>query len=314
MDTIPDNALPIRDQQRLDPLLEWNLLSNGTSLQVRFPDGRHITFDRDAAQILECLLAIESGGRSTDSITSSLLAILDARSAFSSIIDAGCDWALDVYDYVFRQGNAALSENRCCVRAAREVPIANAGNGWMNELAKQSTRLLGFENVTSVDSISSHSLLIAASDRYDPSLFSSINAISVGAGSRVLFVHRHLGRLVIGPLVIPGKTACYHCYQTRRRASARFKDEFDANARENSHSDRCDRHPSVVAKGLCQSLISLHILGAAAEAYDLFEPGTIYSYDVVSMEKLRQPILKVTGCRACSANGDAPPRAVRAIA
>ena len=41
--------------QRLDPLLTWTVFDGGKRLQLRFPDGNHITFDSDAETVARCL-------------------------------------------------------------------------------------------------------------------------------------------------------------------------------------------------------------------------------------------------------------------
>lgn len=312
----PVNPGALRQQHiGIDPLLEWNLLSTGDRLQLRFPDGRHVTFDRDGHRILGCLTALASGDLQPDTLTSALVEMLRDRRALSSIEDAGCDWAVDVYDYVFRRAGSSHDRmGRCDANTARTVSVATYGNGWAHDLVAESADLLGLRNVVDVDAITADSLLIVASNLNDPTLFSQMNARAVGVGARVLFVHRNQGRLVIGPLVIPGETACYACYLTRRRASAKFKDEFDSHSSMVVNPRARDNSPSAVAKGLCQSLIALHMLSAAAGAYDLIEPGTIYSFDIVTMEKLRQPILKVARCQVCSGYGGSPKHAVRAIA
>ncbi len=299
---------------RMDPLLEWNTVGDGTRLQLRFPDGRHVTFDRDADRVAQCLESLEARDYRPDEVAHALIDLLGQRRAFSSLTDAGADWALDLYDYVFRQARVGADTTMSDVDAARAVPVTVLGNGWMRDQTFAAVDALGMRFTCETCELDAGALLVVASDQFDPQLCLEANAFAVGAGAKAIFVHRELGHIVFGPFVIPGQSACYDCYYERVRASMPHKDEFDAQALAAVERRATRRTPSRIVAGLTQSLLATHVLAAAAGAYDLCEPGTIISFDVVSMKKVRQPVQKLPRCPTCSMAGVRPRRAIRAIA
>lgn len=311
MTVLPDGGV---DRPGIDPLLEWNFVGDGTRLQLRFPDGRHITFDHDVERVAQCLESLAAGQYHTDDVAHALIDLLGQRRAFSSLSDAGADWALDVYDHAFRLAKRRSDVTASDIDVARRVPIAVLGEGWLCDQVLAAIDALGMNCTRGLDALADGALLVVASDQFDPDLFSQGNARAVSVGAKALFVHRELGCLVMGPFVIPGQTACFDCYRERLRAVTRHKDEFDSRAMAAAEGRSVRRAPSRILAGLSQSLLATHVLAAAAGAYDLFDPGSIVSFDVVSMKKMRQPVLKMPRCPTCSIAGTHPPRAIRTIA
>lgn len=299
--------------RRLDPLLEWNLVGD-ERLQLRFPDGRDVTFEAGAAAIAQCLADLAAGVERRNEIADALIAFLQQRRGLTALADAGKDWAIDVYEYVLRQAGSRPGDTDRCVEMVREVPLAFCGEGWMHEQACAAAEALGMRRRIDIDDLGSGSLLLACADRYDPDLFLGANARALKAGAKVFFAHRQWGRIVLGPFVIPGQSACYACYLERRRANSRFKDEFAARIHAAATSrGMVPTPPSRIAAGLAQALLATHLLAAAAGAYELFEPGRIVAFDIVSLDKSYQSVLKLPRCPACSDAGKRPQRAIRAI-
>lgn len=299
---------------RLDPSLEWNLVGSGDRLQLRFPDGQSITFDRDVARLDRCLAALAAGTFEADDVGLALLSLLRERSALTVLDDAGADWAIDIYEFAFRRAQGPEGAPRSDVNAARGTPLCVFGSGWMQEQALAAAEALGMRRRVLIDELGPDGLLLVTSDRYDPDFFRSANRQAVSTGARAVFAHRQLSRIVVGPLVLPRESACYECYFQRQRAASRFKAEFDSRVRAAAAARAtAARSPSRVAAGLCQSLLALLLLAAAARAYDVFEPGTLVSFDVLTLEKSRQPVLRLPRCSVCSDAGSRPGRAVREL-
>jgi bacteriocin biosynthesis cyclodehydratase domain-containing protein len=78
-------------------------------------------------------------------------------------------------------------------------------------------------------------LVLLAMPRPAPALLAAANAVSLRQGVLLLPVVIHQGEAVIGPTVLPGRTACYECFKHRLKTHASFPDDEDAY---DAHLDR----------------------------------------------------------------------------
>ncbi|WP_426242947.1 TOMM precursor leader peptide-binding protein [Nocardioides sp. LHG3406-4] len=62
-------------------------------------------------------------------------------------------------------------------------------------------------------------LTISATRGPDRALARMVNRACVSAARPALFVHQHSTQVQLGPLTVPGETACYACYEKRRDAA-----------------------------------------------------------------------------------------------
>ena len=105
----------------------------------------------------------------------------------------------------------------------------------------------------------------------------------------------------VGPLYIPGQTACHACYLLRRGATSGYERDFMVLER------RPVRAPtpaaaSTIAAGLA-ALISLRWLGAR----DSTLPGSLYALELQGTVALtRHRLLRVPRCSACGATSPPP--------
>ena len=71
-------------------------------------------------------------------------------------------------------------------------------------------------------------LLVAAPDRTETELLLDVNSRAVEAEQAWLQVIPHDGRVVVvGPLFLPGRSACHECYRLRRAAASDYEDDFE---------------------------------------------------------------------------------------
>jgi bacteriocin biosynthesis cyclodehydratase domain-containing protein len=70
-------------------------------------------------------------------------------------------------------------------------------------------------------------LLVAAPDRSETALLRSVNERALAERRPWLQVVPYDGRIaLVGPLFLPGDTACHECYRMRRAASSDYEDDF----------------------------------------------------------------------------------------
>ena len=296
--------------QRLDPLLSWTLFDGGKRLQLRFPDGNHVTFDSDAETVARCLDDFDKHGivaKPNDSIAAELARLLMSRRAITSRSDSGSDWALDVFDYILRWSDegAALGTPLMSLNDARALV---RGAGWLADVLRECMATLGVAHASNVPDAT---FVVDCQDRQNPQQFSATNAFAVQQGLPCFFVYREVSRIVVGPLVVPRQSACYQCYSARLEANAPFPAEHAAY--QTYAATETQPRPSQVAVGLVNYLLARAVLCTVTGAYELFEPGVIYSYDFVSLDTSTQRVLKVPRCEACSKVAGKPMRSVRSV-
>lgn len=221
--------------------------------------------------------------------------------------NSGSDWALDVFDYVLRWSDeeatlatplAPLSDARALVR----------GTGWLAEVMREGLATLGVAHVSKAPDAT---FVVDCQDRQNPQQFSATNTLALQQDVPCFFVYREVSRIVVGPLVVPKQSACYQCYKARVEANAPFPAEYVAY--QASVAAETPPRPSQVAVGLVNYLLARAVLCTVTGAFELFEPGVIYSYDFITLESSSQRILKVPRCEACSKTAGKPVRAVRSI-
>lgn len=297
------SAAPSR---RLNSLLTWHPLPDGRGLQLRFPDGDHITIDEDADRASTALAALAAGEQPPEgSFEDELLALLSGRRMITESSDKR-DWFVDSLDYFL--GLAERDRQRASpVARARRVKVDLVGVGWLADLAKEAIALTGFEPAQDGGSIT-----FAVSDLISYDLFSEVNAQAVREGRQCFFAWREVARIVTGPLVLPRQSACFDCYRARVRANVSFAAEFDAHAAWDP--SKSEMAGSELARGVARGFLSRQLLLAAAGAYETVEPGTLHAFDLLSFESSRQPVLRMPRCTVCGHRERQPIRAVRAIA
>lgn len=104
------------------------------------------------------------------------------------------------------------------------------------------------------------------------------------------------GRLApIGPLIVPGETACLECYRLRRAATTDCRDELRAFDASPSVARSASSLDSLVA-GITVLALLRHLAGL-----DPTLPGSFYALDAgVPLSLTRHRVLRVPRCPACS--------------
>lgn len=294
---------------RLNSLVTWHEMEDDR-LQVRFPDGDHITFDRDGAAIGRLLTEMSSSARAGDDpLAAAVFVFLGDRNMLIKAMTPDRDWMEDALEYILRlaEGQPSISP----LEKARDMLMDVRGKGWLADLAREACAVVGIKTANGQPLDEEPGLIVAVADLVSYDWFSEVNAEAVAKGVPVIFMWREVGRIVVGPLVLPRLSACFECYRRRVRMNVKFVAEFDAQA--------CGRPAglaaagSELASGSARTFIARQLLLIAAGAYDMVEPGAVHSYDLLTLEHGRQPVLKVPRCPVCSSLAQAPKRSVRAI-
>jgi bacteriocin biosynthesis cyclodehydratase domain-containing protein len=130
------------------------------------------------------------------------------------------------------------------------------------------------------------------------------NRLALGRGIRWLLIRPYDGRFAsVGPLVVPGQSACYECMLLRRGANAGYPDEIED----------VEAAPGVVmADAGFQALVTAvaaHVAVRWVVGRDKTLPGVLFALEAQPALKLDEHhILRVPRCEACSVAARAAPR------
>ncbi|HET9243501.1 MAG TPA: TOMM precursor leader peptide-binding protein [Gaiella sp.] len=203
---------------------------------------------------------------------------------------------------VNRRGNRAAAG-----RAVAAAHVAVLGSGASAaEVARQLGQLgVGRVEPHPIDGVpSTDAFVLAAPCAAEVSALSPINGRALEQGSPWLQLLPFDGRVVVvGPLFVPGTTACRRCYTLRRGACSGYEEDFDL-VEEAPMRVRAPL-PLVAMGASLAALVTLRWLTTADPAL----PGRFYSVDVGSILGLSHGhVLRVPRCPECGP----PPQAVPA--
>ncbi|KAB7741885.1 TOMM precursor leader peptide-binding protein [Nostocoides sp. F2B08] len=155
-------------------------------------------------------------------------------------------------------------------------------------------------------------LAFACWDQANAAATHRLNRVALDVGVPVLYSELRATSTLAGPLVLPGRSACWMCYRMRHVAAA--PDFGEAMAFE-EHLDRSNR-PALATRPslppLAQQLSSALAMEALRVVLELHQPihvDTVVEYDGLSGALERHPVLTVPDCPVCrkKALRDQPP-------
>lgn len=154
--------------------------------------------------------------------------------------------------------------------------------------------------------VSQATIAFVALDRWQPALMGLVNEACVKAGRAWIGVQpeSEVG-FMIGPLVIPGETACYTCFERRRQANRFEGAELDTDLR---HMVESQPHSAGYLDKSVPPLFEPAIALAVAEAVKyatglLFYMSTlnrVVGFTPFMLESESIPVLKLPRCPTCS--------------
>jgi bacteriocin biosynthesis cyclodehydratase domain-containing protein len=139
-------------------------------------------------------------------------------------------------------------------------------------------------------------LVVVAPERHETDLLSGANERALAVERPWLQLVPHDGRVVVvGPVYLPGRSACHECYRLRRAAGSDYEEDFELV----EHTPGRSASPAAlvaVSAGLA-ALLALRWLATR----DVSVPGRAYSIATRSLLELESHrVLRVPRCPACS--------------
>ena len=153
--------------------------------------------------------------------------------------------------------------------------------------------------------IEGQDMVLVALDAWSPPLLRSVNRISQQTGTPLLpMAQVHEGEFLIGPMVVPGETACWQCMELRMKSNWHMMDTYEAAferyVEEHSWAARYSTGTPAAFYAAASSL-------AVIEAVKWIISGEVYMRTLNQVLVFRpfvpetevSPVLKLPRCPAC---------------
>lgn len=159
---------------------------------------------------------------------------------------------------------------------------------------------LAFEQLVSqYESWKGH-YIVVASNQVDPLVMQAVNRICFALDLPFFYTTIDGPFLFIGPTIIPGKSACWECLETRvtmnLRNSASYLNYKNALTHGRVHS--IDYYPEKIIQHLLSTHASMEILNYCLTG-SAFTVNKVLSIYLPTMEIVFHEIFKVPSCKAC---------------
>ena len=141
-------------------------------------------------------------------------------------------------------------------------------------------------------------LVVVATDHLHPALNHEVNAAAHDSGTPVLFCHIDGTELVVGPLVLPGESACYLCFDVQDEGARHLRDEFLI------YKDALDRAQPETEAEPASAMLAAAWTALAVARFDPetadFLVGRVLRVETSRMEVMTHRVLQIPRCPVCA--------------
>ncbi|MFI8484825.1 TOMM precursor leader peptide-binding protein [Streptomyces rubrogriseus] len=143
-------------------------------------------------------------------------------------------------------------------------------------------------------------LLVLALDGLRPALLHRLNRAAVAAGRSWLPVYADGSELIVGPLVVPGESACYNEHEIQHESSRALRHEYQLYSEELSRRTADDLPPLLAPYAAIAA--SWAAIGAVRYLVDgaSFLVGRALRIDMERLEVTQEHVLRLPRCPVCT--------------
>ncbi|MEG3630950.1 TOMM precursor leader peptide-binding protein [Streptomyces poriticola] len=271
-------------------------------------DGRH--------RVLGPLLRAFAEPRLADDVVSRLADRAD-KEQLSGLIDQLADDGVLVAEHAgLHAMHRSLSEGRP-VRRLEQTTVGLVGSGSVGAQLRTQLTELGVGDVSAVAAgaggLEAHDgderlaglldgtdLLVLALDGFRPSLLHRLNRAAVAAGRPWLPVYADGSELIVGPLVVPGESACYNEHEIQHESSRALRHEYQLYSEELARRTADDLPPLLAPYAAIAA--SWAAIGTARYLVDgaSFLVGRALRIDLERLEVTQEHVLRLPRCPVCT--------------
>jgi thiazole/oxazole-forming peptide maturase SagC family component len=141
-------------------------------------------------------------------------------------------------------------------------------------------------------------MLVLCQDEFDPEIFEAVNKFCLERGMSWIS-QRNLGhRVEVGPLIVPGETACFRCLELRRTSNLTTYGTF-LDSRRRLVEDRASLGTLNITLGY--ELLAVEVMKFLTGFSRPATYGAVVSLDLLSLQTKAHPLLRIPRCPECSA-------------
>jgi bacteriocin biosynthesis cyclodehydratase domain-containing protein len=305
----------------LNPLVSWVRFGRDSGgLQLRFPDGDHLTFDTHLDAI-EQLLREWSGDQTNllaapveDDVRDELVTLIDTRGGFITPATRPGGWLEAGFAY-FQAQQRQIAPPGTTASPLRLVRVI--GDGWLAGIVQDVLRdQLDIPSTIGAceGGDTQPDLIVLASDTDNLAFLRNHNQAIVERRQPAISMMMRGTHVLVGPHVVPFETPCFECYAERLLAGAPNPAEFAAYQdmlAQGVGTAPMVAEPNALATLGVRYIVGWHLKAISHGLFEFAEPGVRYVYDLVSMRTQESKTFRVPGCSSCGHHPDRPARAVR---
>ncbi|MBN0046440.1 TOMM precursor leader peptide-binding protein [Streptomyces actuosus] len=143
-------------------------------------------------------------------------------------------------------------------------------------------------------------LVVLALDGFRPSLLHRLNRAAVAAGRPWLPVYADGSELLVGPLVVPGESACYNEHEIQHESSRALRHEYQLYSEELARRTADDLPPLLAPyAALAASWASIGIAPYLVDGAS-FLVGRAIRIDLERLEITQEHVLRLPRCPVCT--------------
>lgn len=301
------------------------VVEGNSKLQIRSPEGNHITLDKHIQEALWILEKLKTPTPRNDilqraqqqdfsaPIIESLLEVFIERTYVVETQElAPHNPLLHHMDYIARR---AKIENPFFIPGkGADLVVQLKGRGLLYDIAKRALSengiLVSTEKIP--DDVTNDCILtLICCDTDDIELSRESNKVAISEGRKISFFRLTESTALMGPLVVPGQSACFECAHQRYVGNLKFADEYLAYATQHLQNNPQQSLPPYM-EGMLEFLVVHHVMSISYGLFDITAPGYIYRFDLSRLKAEAMPVLKLPRCPVCRRPAlNAPPPALR---
>jgi molybdopterin-synthase adenylyltransferase len=136
------------------------------------------------------------------------------------------------------------------------------------------------------------------------SLAYKLNRVCLASGTSWIACDCSAAEITVGPLVVPGRTACHLCYKMRLVAGSETPEDefaFQSFLDRRKHDDSIHRQNLVFTAGLGAQLVALEAFKQLSGVLPPVTRGRIFVFDTMQLTSTPHVVLRKPWCPACSA-------------
>jgi adenylyltransferase/sulfurtransferase len=158
-------------------------------------------------------------------------------------------------------------------------------------------------------SIGGSDFVLCCIDSGQASLVYKLNRVCLASGTPWIACESSAAEIVVGPLVVPGRTACHLCYKMRLVAGSETPEDefaFQSFLDRRKQDDSMHRQNLVFSAGLGAQLVALEAFKQLTGVLTPATRGRIFVFDTMHLTSTPHVVLRKPWCPACSPAAASP--------